>query len=192
MLPLSLWTTWGCGSFWNHYSNSQFSVSEQTVFSCANDLFHFREGGPVDPCLEPQVFPCGFPKWLKKTISFLLKPVVSPLILGQEHINLEIGLKINFTPQFVFFWQFPRVSANFDALCGVGWESILEIVHLCLNLSFFVTFPCARNYIQTFCFIFRSVPELWKQHAAVEVLSADDAWSRMKVWRWNWDFLCFL
>uniref|UniRef100_A0A668T257 Fatty-acid amide hydrolase 1 n=1 Tax=Oreochromis aureus TaxID=47969 RepID=A0A668T257_OREAU len=61
------------------------------------------KGGPVDPCLEPQVFPYGFPKWLKKTISFLLKPV------------------------------FPRVSANFGALCGVG-----------------------------------SVPELWKQHAAVE------------------------
>uniref|UniRef100_A0AAX7VD31 Fatty-acid amide hydrolase 1 n=1 Tax=Astatotilapia calliptera TaxID=8154 RepID=A0AAX7VD31_ASTCA len=73
-----------------------FSVSEQTVFSCANDLFHFREGGPVDPCLD-----------------------------------------------------------------------ILEILHLCLN-RFFVTFPCARNCIQTFCFILRSVPELWKQHAAVE------------------------
>lgn len=57
----------------------------------------------MDPSLEPQVFPYGFPKWLKKTISFLLKPV------------------------------FPRVSAAFGALCGVG-----------------------------------SVPEMWKQHAAVE------------------------
>uniref|UniRef100_A0AAX7VC53 Fatty-acid amide hydrolase 1 n=1 Tax=Astatotilapia calliptera TaxID=8154 RepID=A0AAX7VC53_ASTCA len=69
----------------------------------ATTLLQKLEGGPVDPCLEPQVFPCGFPKWLKKTISFLLKPVVSP------------------------------------------W-----------------------NCIQTFCFILRSVPELWKQHAAVE------------------------
>uniref|UniRef100_A0AAX7TCG4 Fatty-acid amide hydrolase 1 n=1 Tax=Astatotilapia calliptera TaxID=8154 RepID=A0AAX7TCG4_ASTCA len=38
-----------------------------------------------------------------------------------------------FIMMLIFFWQFPRVSANFDALCGVG-----------------------------------SVPELWKQHAAVE------------------------
>ncbi|XP_063323521.1 vitamin D3 hydroxylase-associated protein-like [Pelmatolapia mariae] len=69
----------------------------------ATTLLQKLKGGPVDPCLEPQVFPYGFPKWLKKTISFLLKPV------------------------------FPRVSANIGALCGVG-----------------------------------SVPDLWKQHAAVE------------------------
>ncbi|XP_035767790.1 vitamin D3 hydroxylase-associated protein-like [Neolamprologus brichardi] len=71
--------------------------------------------GPVDPCLEPQVFEYRLPKWLKKIISFLLKPVS------------------------------PHTSAKMSALCGVG-----------------------------------SVPELWKQHAAVEVLSADDAWSCMK------------
>uniref|UniRef100_A0A3Q3CYM8 Fatty acid amide hydrolase n=1 Tax=Haplochromis burtoni TaxID=8153 RepID=A0A3Q3CYM8_HAPBU len=87
--------------------NFYFSFSDQITFPCAKDsFFNFREGGPVDPCLEPQIFVYRLPKWLKKIISFLLKPVV-----------------------------------------------------------FFVTFPCARNYIQTFCFIFRSVPELWKQHA---------------------------
>uniref|UniRef100_A0AAX7VK86 Fatty-acid amide hydrolase 1 n=1 Tax=Astatotilapia calliptera TaxID=8154 RepID=A0AAX7VK86_ASTCA len=63
-------------------------------------LLQKLEGGPVDPCLEPQIFVYRLPKWLKKIISFFLKPVV--------------------------------------------------------------------NYIQTFCFILRSVPELWKQHAAVE------------------------
>ncbi|XP_063323788.1 vitamin D3 hydroxylase-associated protein-like [Pelmatolapia mariae] len=66
-------------------------------------LLQKLKGGPVDPCLEPQVFEYRLPKWLKKIISFLLKPVS------------------------------PRTSARINALCGVG-----------------------------------SIPELWKQHAAVE------------------------
>ncbi|XP_042072985.1 vitamin D3 hydroxylase-associated protein [Haplochromis burtoni] len=66
-------------------------------------LLQKLEGGPVDPCLEPQIFVYRLPKWLKKIISFLLKPVS------------------------------PHTSARMSALCGVG-----------------------------------SVPELWKQHAAVE------------------------
>ncbi|CAI5639646.1 unnamed protein product [Oreochromis niloticus] len=66
-------------------------------------LLQKLKGGPVDPCLKPQVFEYRLPKWLKKIISFLLKPVS------------------------------PRTSARISALCGVG-----------------------------------SVPELWKQHAAVE------------------------
>lgn len=36
-----------------------------------------REGGPLDPCLSAQVFPYYLPNWLKKTLSFLLKPLVS-------------------------------------------------------------------------------------------------------------------
>ncbi|XP_076736381.1 vitamin D3 hydroxylase-associated protein isoform X4 [Maylandia zebra] len=66
-------------------------------------LLQKLEGGPVDPCLEPQIFVYRLPKWLKKIISFFLKPVS------------------------------PHTSARMSALCGVG-----------------------------------SVPELWKQHAAVE------------------------
>ncbi|XP_039908702.1 vitamin D3 hydroxylase-associated protein-like [Simochromis diagramma] len=66
-------------------------------------LLQKLEGGPVDPCLEPQIFVYRLPKWLKKIISFLLKPVS------------------------------PHTSARMSAFCGVG-----------------------------------SVPELWKQHAAVE------------------------
>ncbi|XP_030583162.1 vitamin D3 hydroxylase-associated protein-like isoform X1 [Archocentrus centrarchus] len=69
----------------------------------AATLLQKLKGGPVDPCLKPQIFSYNLPKWLKKIISFLLKPV------------------------------FPRASANIGALCGV-----------------------------------RSVPDLWKQHAAVE------------------------
>ncbi|XP_059196404.1 fatty-acid amide hydrolase 1-like [Centropristis striata] len=44
---------------------------------------------PLDPS-SPQLFPCYLPKWLKKTLSFLLKPL------------------------------FPRSSASLDGLCGVG------------------------------------------------------------------------
>ncbi|XP_061593608.1 vitamin D3 hydroxylase-associated protein-like [Cololabis saira] len=55
------------------------------------------KGGPVDPCLRPQVQMYSVPKWLKKTLSFLLKPFS------------------------------PRIPAVLQALCGVGsvadlWE----------------------------------------------------------------------
>ena len=48
-------------------------------------LFCFRKGGPVDPCLKAQVFPYSFPKWLKKTLSFLVKPLVSFVPLWQTY-----------------------------------------------------------------------------------------------------------
>lgn len=69
----------------------------------AATLLQKLKGGPVDPCLKSQIFSYYLPKWMKKIVSFLLKPV------------------------------FPRASANIGALCGV-----------------------------------QSVPDLWKQHAAVE------------------------
>ncbi|XP_074491640.1 vitamin D3 hydroxylase-associated protein-like [Sebastes fasciatus] len=48
------------------------------------------KGSPLDPCLKAQVHAYYFPTWLKKTLSFLLKPLS------------------------------PRGSAMFSALCGVG------------------------------------------------------------------------
>uniref|UniRef100_A0A669DJ53 Fatty-acid amide hydrolase 1 n=1 Tax=Oreochromis niloticus TaxID=8128 RepID=A0A669DJ53_ORENI len=47
------------------------------------------KGGPVDPCLKPQVFEYRLPKWLKKIISFLLKPVVSVPELWKQHAAVE-------------------------------------------------------------------------------------------------------
>uniref|UniRef100_A0A3Q3VIG4 Fatty-acid amide hydrolase 1 n=1 Tax=Mola mola TaxID=94237 RepID=A0A3Q3VIG4_MOLML len=44
-------------------------------------LLQKLQGSPVDPCLKSQIFPYFFPKWLKKTLSFLLKPLVSSLHL---------------------------------------------------------------------------------------------------------------
>ncbi|XP_070764432.1 fatty-acid amide hydrolase 1 [Enoplosus armatus] len=41
----------------------------------ANTLLQKLEGGPVDPCLRAQVVPYRLPRWLKKTLSFLLKPL---------------------------------------------------------------------------------------------------------------------
>lgn len=56
----------------------------------AATLLQKLDGGPLDPCLREQVFPYYFPKWLKKTLSFLLKPLS------------------------------PRASASFSAICGFG------------------------------------------------------------------------
>ncbi|KAM8874130.1 fatty-acid amide hydrolase 1 isoform 2-T2 [Spinachia spinachia] len=55
-----------------------------------NSLIKKLEGGPVDPCLLQQVMPYYLPKWMKKTLSVLLKPV------------------------------FPRASVALRSLCGVG------------------------------------------------------------------------
>ncbi|XP_023263746.1 fatty-acid amide hydrolase 1 [Seriola lalandi dorsalis] len=38
-------------------------------------LLQKLEGGPLDPCLRAQVIPYYLPKWLKRTLSFLLKPL---------------------------------------------------------------------------------------------------------------------
>lgn len=48
------------------------------MFLC---VVFLREGSPVDPCLGAQILPYSIPKWLKKTLSFLFRPLVSPLIL---------------------------------------------------------------------------------------------------------------
>ncbi|XP_040895350.1 fatty-acid amide hydrolase 1 [Toxotes jaculatrix] len=61
----------------------------------ASTLLQKLEGGPLDPCLRAQVLPYYLPKWLKKTISFLLKPLS------------------------------PRGSAIFTAICGIGSVSDL-------------------------------------------------------------------
>uniref|UniRef100_A0A671V910 Fatty-acid amide hydrolase 1 n=1 Tax=Sparus aurata TaxID=8175 RepID=A0A671V910_SPAAU len=53
-------------------------------------LLQNLEGGPLDPCLKAQVLPYYLPKWLKKTISFLLKPLA------------------------------PRIASVCSAICGVG------------------------------------------------------------------------
>uniref|UniRef100_H3CMC4 Fatty-acid amide hydrolase 1 n=1 Tax=Tetraodon nigroviridis TaxID=99883 RepID=H3CMC4_TETNG len=65
----------------------------------ATSLLQKLEGGPLDPCLRVQVFPYYFPKWLKKTLSFLLKPFS------------------------------PGVPSILSALCGVGTVSDLWKQH---------------------------------------------------------------
>ncbi|KAM9384752.1 fatty-acid amide hydrolase 1 [Pholidichthys leucotaenia] len=53
-------------------------------------LLQKLKGEPIDPCLRAQVFPYRFPKWLKRVLSFVLKPVS------------------------------PRGSVAFDGISGVG------------------------------------------------------------------------
>uniref|UniRef100_A0A7N8XZL8 Fatty-acid amide hydrolase 1 n=1 Tax=Mastacembelus armatus TaxID=205130 RepID=A0A7N8XZL8_9TELE len=45
----------------------------------AATLLKKLKGSPLDPCLKAQVLPYYLPKWLKKALSFLLKPLVSSL-----------------------------------------------------------------------------------------------------------------
>ncbi|XP_068447582.1 fatty-acid amide hydrolase 1 [Clinocottus analis] len=73
---------------------------------CAS-LIQKLEGNSLDPCLRPQFIPYYFPTWLKKTLSFLLKPLS------------------------------PRGSDSFSSICGVGsvqalWQqhsAVEEYIH---------------------------------------------------------------
>ncbi|KAG7230843.1 hypothetical protein INR49_019657 [Caranx melampygus] len=65
----------------------------------ATTLLQKLEGGPLDPCLRTQVLPYYLPKWLKKTLSFLLKPLS------------------------------PRASSIFNSISGVGSVSELWKQH---------------------------------------------------------------
>ncbi|XP_073331917.1 fatty-acid amide hydrolase 1 [Pagrus major] len=53
-------------------------------------LLQILEGGPLDPCVKDQVIHYSLPKWWKKTVSFLLKPLA------------------------------PRVASICSGICGVG------------------------------------------------------------------------
>lgn len=48
------------------------------------------EGSSIDPCLIAQVVPYYFPKWLKKTMSFLLKPLSRR---GSENLRALCGVR---------------------------------------------------------------------------------------------------
>ncbi|XP_037530668.1 fatty-acid amide hydrolase 1 [Nematolebias whitei] len=63
----------------------------QAVFAdgCTN-MMQKLKGGPVDPCLKFQVGMYGLPKWLKRTLGFILKPFS------------------------------PRLPAVFNSLCGLS------------------------------------------------------------------------
>lgn len=76
----------------------------------------------MDPCLSVQVFPYYFPNWLKKTLSFLLKPLVS----STHRPSDMYPIKMPFGEDDVMFivigslFQSPRIPAILTALCGVG------------------------------------------------------------------------
>uniref|UniRef100_A0A8C2WJF1 Fatty-acid amide hydrolase 1 n=1 Tax=Cyclopterus lumpus TaxID=8103 RepID=A0A8C2WJF1_CYCLU len=84
------------------------------------------EGGPLDPCLRPQVIPYYFPTWLKKTLSFLLKPLVSS---PHQHAAVE-----DYIHETVSEWRRLNIDVllcpmigpafNFD-YCGVLSYTIL-------------------------------------------------------------------
>uniref|UniRef100_A0AAX7VBR8 Fatty-acid amide hydrolase 1 n=1 Tax=Astatotilapia calliptera TaxID=8154 RepID=A0AAX7VBR8_ASTCA len=73
-------------------------------------LLQKLEGGPVDPCLEPQIFVYRLPKWLKKIISFFLKPVVRCFDYIQETIahwrscNIDVLLCPVIGPAYNFLY----------------------------------------------------------------------------------------
>uniref|UniRef100_A0A7N8XYU6 Fatty-acid amide hydrolase 1 n=1 Tax=Mastacembelus armatus TaxID=205130 RepID=A0A7N8XYU6_9TELE len=56
----------------------------------AATLLKKLKGSPLDPCLKAQVLPYYLPKWLKKALSFLLKPLVSSLPMCRHALNSTV------------------------------------------------------------------------------------------------------
>ncbi|XP_029002925.1 vitamin D3 hydroxylase-associated protein-like [Betta splendens] len=81
-------------------SHGAHEVMLKGLFADAgSNLLQKMEGGPVDVCIKPQVFLYSLPKWLKKTFSFFFERL------------------------------FPRVSAVFASICGVGSAADLWAQH---------------------------------------------------------------
>lgn len=59
--------------WWCHVY-TDVSVFFMETHSCVCD---FREGGHIDPTLRPQIAPYRLPKFIKKFLSVILKPIVS-------------------------------------------------------------------------------------------------------------------
>nr|XP_020462736.1 fatty-acid amide hydrolase 1 [Monopterus albus]XP_020462737.1 fatty-acid amide hydrolase 1 [Monopterus albus] len=72
----------------------EYALSELTVKGLFADgittLLQKLEGSPLDPCVRQQVLPYYLPKWLKKTIAFLLKRL-SPRIAHIFNSLLGVG-----------------------------------------------------------------------------------------------------
>uniref|UniRef100_A0A8C2WBJ3 Fatty-acid amide hydrolase 1 n=1 Tax=Cyclopterus lumpus TaxID=8103 RepID=A0A8C2WBJ3_CYCLU len=86
------------------------ALLEQAGHTVRRTHTHTRtEGGPLDPCLRPQVIPYYFPTWLKKTLSFLLKPLVSSphdyiheTVSEWRRLNIDVLLCPMIGPAFNF------------------------------------------------------------------------------------------
>lgn len=76
----------------------EFVVRGNVADGCATLLKHFEEG-PVDPCMQHQAIHWGFPKFVKKMFSLLLRPV------------------------------YPRMAAIVHATCGVSSPAALWKQH---------------------------------------------------------------
>uniref|UniRef100_A0A8C9ZPY9 Fatty-acid amide hydrolase 1 n=1 Tax=Sander lucioperca TaxID=283035 RepID=A0A8C9ZPY9_SANLU len=72
------------------------------IFFC----FYFREGSPLDPCLKAQVLPYYLPTWLKKTLSFLLKPLdyIQETIAAWRRCNIDVLLCPVIGPAYNFLF----------------------------------------------------------------------------------------
>uniref|UniRef100_A0A672YJW1 Fatty-acid amide hydrolase 1 n=1 Tax=Sphaeramia orbicularis TaxID=375764 RepID=A0A672YJW1_9TELE len=96
------------------------------------------KGSPVDPALIEQVKPYYLPKWIKKTMSFLLSPVVSSL-LPSMHLNISEWRRLDIDvllcpmlgPAFNFFYC-SRLT------CAVSYTMIYNLLNFpagCLPVS---------------------------------------------------------
>lgn len=83
----------------------------------------WSERGPVDPCLSVQIFPYYLPNWLKKTLSFLLKPLVSSTHRLRDIYPMKFPFGDDVFTVFMSLFQSPRIPSILTALCGVGWVS---------------------------------------------------------------------
>uniref|UniRef100_A0A3B5LVA6 Amidase domain-containing protein n=1 Tax=Xiphophorus couchianus TaxID=32473 RepID=A0A3B5LVA6_9TELE len=104
-----------------------------------SSCFCFRKGGPVDPCLKPQIHLYSIPHWLKRILKFLLKPFVSSASLSAPEVWKQHADVEDYISETIAHWRkynidvllCPMIGPAFNFLyCGL---SSLTMIYNLLN-----------------------------------------------------------
>uniref|UniRef100_A0A3P8S0B2 Fatty-acid amide hydrolase 1 n=1 Tax=Amphiprion percula TaxID=161767 RepID=A0A3P8S0B2_AMPPE len=95
----------------------------------ATTLTQKMAGGPTDPTIKHQIFPYNLPLWLKRILSFLLKPWVSSLYLSVPKLWKQHAAVEDYIKDTIAHWR----RCNIDVL-------LCPVIAPAYNLLY-----CAKN-----------------------------------------------
>ncbi|KAG5275792.1 hypothetical protein AALO_G00124600 [Alosa alosa] len=97
----------------------------------AETLLGSVKDGPVDPCLLPQIIPYRLPRWLKKTLSVILRPIFPRIAaslggtagvssvadLWRQHTSVE-----DYTHEFMSEWRRLKMDVLLTPMLGPAYN----------------------------------------------------------------------
>uniref|UniRef100_A0A3Q2CBK4 Fatty-acid amide hydrolase 1 n=1 Tax=Cyprinodon variegatus TaxID=28743 RepID=A0A3Q2CBK4_CYPVA len=116
------------------------------------------KGGPLDPCLRPQVTTYSIPKWLKRTLMFLMKPFVncfrsppqsycvcrSPPDVWKQHADVE-----DYISETIAHWRKHNIDVLLCPMIGPAFNFLycgLASITMLYNL---LNFPAGAVPVST-------------------------------------------